>query len=249
MSIARKQLHTILSDVRDEKITVEAALERVAKIGYQDLGFAKVDLHRHERRGAAEVVLCERKTPEHILHIIRALDQAGQNIFCTRVTEESARFIKRRFRGLSHNAMARTLFKENHPVPKKKGTVAIVSGGTSDLSVSEEAAVTVEVMGSPVARLNDVGVAGIHRLLSQSEMLRSASVIVAVAGMEGALPSVVAGLVEAPVIAVPTSVGYGASFGGLAALLAMLNSCSSGIVVVNIDNGFGAGYFAHLINR
>jgi len=249
MSITRRQLEKILDDVRRDRVSIEDALERIAKIGYQDLGFAKVDIHRHERRGTAEVVLCERKTPEHILEIIRTLDRAGQNVFCTRVSPDVAAVVKRKFRGLAHNEMARTLFKQNTPVPKKEGLVAVVSGGTSDLSVAEEAAVTAEVLGSPVARLHDVGVAGIHRLLSHSEVLRSARVIVAVAGMEGALPSVVAGLVEAPVIAVPTSVGYGASFGGLSALLAMLNSCSSGIVVVNIDNGFGAGYFAHLINR
>jgi len=249
MSITKHQLTKILHAVRDEKITIEAALEQVAEMGYQDLGFAKVDIHRHERRGAAEVVLCEGKTADQIVHIIRALDKAGQNVFCTRVKPEMARAVMRRFRGLTHNKLARTLFKENAPVPRKKGLVAVVSGGTSDLAVAEEAAVTAEVMGSPVARLHDVGVAGIHRLLSKSDVLRSANVIIAVAGMEGALPSVVAGLVHAPVIAVPTSVGYGASFGGLSALLAMLNSCSSGIVVVNIDNGFGAGYFAHLINR
>jgi len=249
MSMTRRQLGKILAAVRQKRLSVEVALERVARLGYEDLGFAKVDIHRQHRRGAAEVVLCERKSPEHILEIIRALDRAGQNIFCTRVSPEAAHAVKRRFRGLTHNPIARTLFKQNAPIPKKEGLVAIVCGGTSDLSVAEEAAVTAEILGSPVARIPDVGVAGIHRLLSHSEVLRKARVIVAVAGMEGALPSVVAGLVEAPVIAVPTSVGYGASFGGLAALLAMLNSCSSGIVVVNIDNGFGAGYFAHLINR
>jgi hypothetical protein len=249
MSIARRKLEKILTVVRNDRVTIEDALEQVARIGYQDLGFAKVDIHRHERRGTAEVVLCERKTPQHILEIIRTLDRAGQNVFCTRVLPDVAAIVKRKFRGLTHNKTARTLFKQNVAIPKKEGLIAVVSGGTSDYSVAEEAAVTAEVLGSPVARLHDVGVAGIHRLLSQSETLRKARVIVAVAGMEGALPSVVAGLVEAPVIAVPTSVGYGASFGGLSALLAMLNSCSSGIVVVNIDNGFGAGYFAHLINR
>jgi len=249
MRTTRRQLEKLLTDVRNERLSIESALEKIARIGYQDLGFAKVDIHRHERRGAAEVVLCERKTPEHIVEIIRALDRVGQNVFCTRVPPDVARAVKRRFRGLVHNPIARTLFKQNAPIPKKKGLVTVVCGGTSDLPVAEEAAVTAEVLGSPVARLHDVGVAGIHRLLSHSEALRKARVIVAVAGMEGALPSVVAGLVEAPVIAVPTSVGYGASFGGLSALLAMLNSCSSGVVVVNIDNGFGAGYFAHLVNR
>jgi hypothetical protein len=249
MSTTRRQLGKILADVREKRISVETALEHLAKVGYEDLGFAKVDIHRHHRRGTAEVVLCEQKTPEHIVEIIRALDRAGQNVFCTRVPPDVARIVQRRFRGLKHNPIARTLFKQNVPIPRKEGLVTVVCGGTSDLAVAEEAAVTAEVLGSPVARLHDVGVAGIHRLLSHSEALRKARVIVAVAGMEGALPSVVAGLVEAPVIAVPTSVGYGASFGGLSALLAMLNSCSSGIVVVNIDNGFGAGYFAHLINR
>ncbi|MCX8037381.1 MAG: nickel pincer cofactor biosynthesis protein LarB [Candidatus Sumerlaeia bacterium] len=247
--MTRQQLVRILEAVRSGGLSVEDALEKVAQVGYEDLGFAKVDLHRRQRRGTAEVVLCERKAPEHIVEIVRALDRAGQNIFCTRISPEAARYVMRRVKGLRHNKTARTLYKENHPIPRKKGLVVVVAAGTSDYPVAEEAAVTAEVLGSPVAQLHDVGVAGIHRLLSKSELLRSANVIVAVAGMEGALPSVVAGLVEAPVIAVPTSVGYGASFGGLAALLAMLNSCSSGIAVVNIDNGFGAGYFAHVINR
>jgi len=249
MSATRRRLEKILADVRAGRLSVKDAIERLGRVGFEELGFAKVDIHRHERRGAAEVVLCEGKTADQVVEIVRALDRAGQNIFCTRAAPELARAVKRRFRGLTHNPIARTLIKENAPVPKKEGTVAVVCGGTSDLPVAEEAAVTAEVLGSHVARLYDVGVAGIHRLLSKSDALRGASVIVAVAGMEGALPSVVAGLVEAPVIAVPTSVGYGASFGGLAALLAMLNACSSGVAVVNIDNGFGAGYFAHLVNR
>ena len=249
MTIARRQLEKLLADVRAGRIPIATATERIARLGFEDLGFAKVDLHRHHRRGAAEVVLCENKTADQILGIIRALDSAGQNVFCTRIRLDVARQVKRRFRGLAHNEIARTLFKQNAPIARKQGLVAVVSGGTSDLSVAEEAAVTAEVLGSPVVRLHDVGVAGIHRLLSHSDQLRRASVIIAVAGMEGALPSVVAGLVKAPVIAVPTSVGYGASFGGVAALLAMLNSCSSGVAVVNIDNGFGAGYFAHLINK
>lgn len=249
MSSARRRLARILVDVREGRLSVEDALERLNHVGYEELGFAKVDIHRHQRRGAAEVVFCEGKTADQIVEIVRTLDREGQNVFCTRVAEHVAQAVRRRVRGLAYNAVARTLFKRNVAVEGKKGTVAVVCAGTSDLPVAEEAAVTAEVFGSPVARVFDVGVAGLHRLLAQSDVLRRARVIVAVAGMEGALPSVVAGLVEAPVIAVPTSVGYGASFGGLAALLAMLNSCSSGVVVVNIDNGFGAGYFAHLINR
>jgi NCAIR mutase (PurE)-related protein len=249
MSMTRRSLRKVLSDVRDGRVSIDKALERIGQVGYEDLGFAKVDLHRRERRGTAEVVLCQSKTADQIVEIIRALDKAGQNVFCTRLEPEVARSVRRRFRGLRYNKIARTLFKENAPIPKKKGTVAVVCAGTSDLPVAEEAAVTLEVLGSPVERLYDVGVAGIHRLLGQGDVLRRASVIIVVAGMEGALPSVVGGLVEAPVIAVPTSVGYGASFGGLSALLAMLNSCSTGVTVVNIDNGFGAGYFAHLVNR
>ena len=249
MSITHRQLRKILTDVHDGSLSIDSAMTRLGQVGYEELGFAKVDIHRRERRGAAEVVFCEGKTVEQIVEIVRALDRAGQNLYCTRVADAAARAIRRQVRGLKHNPIARTLHKINTPPKMKDGLVTVVCGGTSDLPVAEEAAVTLEVLGSPVERVYDVGVAGIHRLLGQSETLRRAKVIVAVAGMEGALPSVVAGLVEAPVIAVPTSVGYGASFGGLAALLAMLNSCSSGVSVVNIDNGFGAGYFAHLVNR
>jgi hypothetical protein len=249
MNRTNHKLERILAAVRDGTLDIKAAADQLNRVGYEDLGFAKVDTHRTKRRGAAEVVLCQSKTVAQIVSIIRALDQAGQNVYCTRVPDDVAAAVKRRFRGLAHNAVARTLYKKNHDVPQKQGLVVVCCGGTSDLPVAEEAAVTLEVLGSPVARIYDIGVAGIHRLLSYSEDLRKARVIVAIAGMEGALPSVVAGLVEAPVIAVPTSVGYGASFGGLAALLAMLNSCSSGISVVNIDNGFGAAYFAHLVNH
>jgi len=248
MSATRRNLAKILTQVRDGEISVQEALERLGEVGYDDLGFAKVDVHRWERRGAPEIIFCEGKTADQVVEIAKALDRAGQNVFCTRVPPEMARSVKRRIKGLKHNKVARTLFKENTPVRRKKGLVAVVCGGTSDIPVAEEAAVTAEVLGSPVARIYDVGVAGLHRLLAQSAKLRKARVIVAVAGMEGALPSVVAGLVEAPVVAVPTSVGYGASFSGLAPLLSMLNTCSSGVAVVNIDNGFGAGYFAHLVN-
>jgi len=248
MTGTRKKLEKILAAVRDGALTPEAALDQIGRAGFDDLGFAKVDLHRRERRGAAEVVLCQSKTADQIVEIIGALDRAGENIYCTRVPADVAAEIIGRFPGLRHNIIARTLYKENHPIKRKKGLIVVICAGTSDLPVAEEAAETAEVLGSEVSRIFDVGVAGIHRLLSHSDDLRKGSVVVAVAGMEGALPSVVAGLVCAPVIAVPTSVGYGAAFGGLAALLAMLNACSTGVAVVNIDNGFGAGYFAHLVN-
>jgi hypothetical protein len=214
-----------------------------------DLGYAKLDLDRHRRRGLPEVIYGAGKTAEQIVAIFHAMAKAGQNAFATRVCAERAAAVKKVFPDARYDATARVLTRDIVPLPKKHGKVAVLCAGTSDMPVAEEAAITAERMGARVIRIYDVGVAGLHRLTSRVGQLSGAHAIVVVAGMEGALPSVVAGLVDCPVVAVPTSVGYGASFHGLAALLGMLNSCSSGVTVVNIDNGFGAGVAAAMINN
>jgi NCAIR mutase (PurE)-related protein len=213
-----------------------------------DLGFAQVDTHRALRKGFPEVIFGSGKTPEQVLKIATRLMQGEQRILVTRITAAHARLLRRKFKTAVHHEAARCVTIEKAPGPRRPGTIAVVCAGTSDLPVSEEAAVTAEIMGNKVERVVDAGVSGLHRILSKLETLQRANVVVVVAGMEGALPSVVAGLVSKPVIAVPTSVGYGASFHGLAALLGMLNSCGSGVTVVNIDNGFGGGYAASQIN-
>ena len=211
--------------------------------------YAKVDLHRGLRQGVPEIIYGAGKTREHILGIARAMLQSGQRtVLVTRLSPEAAEFVAAEL-PLEYNALARTGVIGGLPEPTGKGTVVVATGGTSDIPVADEAAVTAEVLGNRVVRLYDVGVSGIHRLLTHMDVIMSARVIVAVAGMEGALPSVIGGLADCPVIAVPTSVGYGASLGGIAALLSMLNSCASGVSVVNIDNGFGAGYMASMINH
>jgi NCAIR mutase (PurE)-related protein len=214
-----------------------------------DLGFAHLDLDRQRRRGLAEVVYGSGKTPEQMIAIVRRLNAEGQNGCITRVPPEIAARLLDALPGAVYHETARILTCDVKALPRKRGCVAVVCAGTSDIAVAEEAALIAERMGSRVDRIFDVGVAGLHRLLRRTEALRAARVLVVVAGMEGALPSVVAGLVDRPVIAVPTSVGYGASLGGLAALLAMLTSCASGVTVVNIDNGFGAGVAAAMINK
>lgn len=215
----------------------------------EDLHFAKPDYDRLKRRGMAEVIYGAGKTAEQIGAIMRALNEAGQNAFATRVSPEQAVEICATLPGAVYRAESRILTRDVVPLPEPKGKVAVLCAGTSDLPVAEEAAVTAERLGALVERSYDVGVAGLHRLLSRVEVFADARVIVVVAGMEGALPSVVGGLTDKPVIAVPTSIGYGASFHGLAALLGMLNSCAAGVTVVNIDNGFGAGVAAAMINR
>ena len=213
-----------------------------------DLGFARVDTHRALRKGFPEVIFGAGKTPAQVVRIAAKLLEREQRILVTRITTEHARALRKKFKHAVHHESARCVTIEKQPLRKRPGTIAVVCAGTSDLPVAEEAAVTAEIMGNRVERLSDVGVSGLHRLLGRLELIQSANVVVVVAGMEGALPSVVAGLVSRPVIAVPTSVGYGASFGGLAALLGMLNSCGTGVTVVNIDNGFGAGYAASQMN-
>jgi NCAIR mutase (PurE)-related protein len=213
-----------------------------------DLGFAQVDTHRALRRGFPEVIFGAGKTPDQVVKIATKLVELEHRVLVTRVTDAHARALRRKFRDVVYHQLARCLTIDRKPLPKRPGTIAVVCAGTSDLPVAEEATVTAEIMGNRTQRISDVGVAGVHRLFGRLEEIQSANVIIVAAGMEGALPSVVAGLVSRPVIAVPTSVGYGASFGGLAALLGMLNSCASGMTVVNIDNGFGAGYAASQIN-
>ena len=213
-----------------------------------DLGFAQVDAHRALRKGFPEVIFGSNKSPDQVLKIAAKLLEREQNVLATRITPEHARVLKKKFKRAVYHELARCITVERKPLPKRPGAIAVVCAGTSDLPVAEEAAVTAEIMGNRVERINDVGVAGVHRLFNRLGDIQRVNVVIVIAGMEGALPSVVAGLVAKPLIAVPTSVGYGASFGGLAALLAMLNSCASGVTVVNIDNGFGAGYAASQIN-
>ena len=213
-----------------------------------DLGFAQVDTHRALRKGFPEVIFGAGKTPEQVVKIAAKILASESRVLITRITEAHARALRKKFKRATHHETARCITIEKSPLRKRPGTIGVICAGTSDLPVAEEAAVTAEIMGNHVERIYDVGVAGLHRLLAKSENLRSANVLVVVAGMEGALPSVVAGLVSRPVIAVPTSIGYGASFGGVSALLGMLNSCASGLTVVNIDNGFGAGFAASQIN-
>ncbi len=236
----------ILEDLQSGKISVDEALLKIKTAPFEDIGFAKIDLHRKVRQGTAEVIYGEGKTAEQISSIAEKMKENGQNtILITRLSEEKADKIN----DLEYKKIARVGIIGDIPEPSGIGTIVVATGGTSDIPVAEEAAITAEVLGNRVTRLYDVGVAGLHRLLSHKEEIMSASVIIAIAGMEGALASVIGGLADCPVIAVPTSVGYGAAFEGLSALLSMLNSCASGVSVVNIDNGFGAGYMANMINH
>ncbi|HEV8344420.1 MAG TPA: nickel pincer cofactor biosynthesis protein LarB [Candidatus Binatia bacterium] len=245
-----ESLRQLLTGVRKGKVTVERALQRLQHLPFEDLGFAKVDHHRALRQGFPEVIMGEGKTPVEISAIARALHKHRANVLVTRLSPEKTAALRRLTPRLRYHPEARAATWIARPIRiGGKGVILVVCAGTSDISVAEEAALTAEMLGNRVERLFDVGVAGIHRLLENRHKLASASVLVVVAGMEGALPSVVGGLVDKPVIAVPTSVGYGASFQGIAALLGMLNSCASGVSVVNIDNGFGAGFAASLINR
>ena len=239
----------ILEQYKNNEISLEDALLELKKEPFEDIGYAKVDLHRKIRQGAAEVIYGEGKTPEQIVGICSSmLKNDEKTILITRLSKESADVIKETH-NLTYHPQARIGIIGTIPKPDGIGKIVIATGGTSDIPVAEEAALTAEVLGNEVLRLYDVGVAGVHRLLSHLDLLMSASVVIAVAGMEGALASVVGGLVDCPVIAVPTSIGYGASFGGVSALLSMLNSCASGVSVVNIDNGFGAGFSASRINH
>jgi NCAIR mutase (PurE)-related protein len=243
------RLRTLIEGVRAGEVSVEQALAELRALPFVDLGFAKVDTHRALRTGYPEVILCEGKTVEQVVSIVRRLREHSSTVLATRVSPEAHAAIAREFPDAQHNERARLTLVGAPMSPVGAGYALVVSAGTADMAVAEEAAATIEALGVEVRRLFDVGVAGLHRLLGHSDALFGAQVIVVVAGMEGALPSVVGGLVKAPVIAVPTSVGYGASFQGIAPLLTMLNSCAAGVAVVNIDNGFGAGYLAALICR
>ena len=239
----------LLERFRNGEIGRDKVVQRFQAAPVADLGFAQVDTHRALRKGFPEVIVGAGKTPEQVVRIAEKIYEREQRLLITRITHDHVRAIRRKLKHAKHHETARCVTIEKKPLAKRPGIIAVLCAGTSDLPVAEEAAVTADIMGNQVERLCDVGVAGLHRLLSRLELIQSANVLIVVAGMEGALPSVVAGLVARPVIAVPTSVGYGASFGGIAALLGMMNSCGSGVTVVNIDNGFGAGYAASQINE
>ena len=243
------QLDHLLKKVASGEMPVTEALRLLDRKAEEDLGFAHIDVERHRRRGLPEVIFSSGKTPEQVIQIIDVFKKAGQNALCTRATQEMFDAVSRVHTAAHYHAAARVITIDVVARPAPVGHVAVVSAGTSDIPVAEEAAMTAEWMGARVDRVFDVGVAGLHRLMKHVDMLRDCRAVVVVAGMEGALPSVVGGLIDKPIIAVPTSVGYGTSLHGIAALLAMLNTCVPGITVVNIDNGFGAGVTAALINR
>lgn len=245
-----EQLKSLLEGVRKGDVGIDKALESLRTLPFEDIGHATIDHHRHLRLGFPEVIFGEGKSDEDIIAIVQRMVEKGGNILITRVERKKAISIKKALPEAEYHPKPRAVTMINQPIKEEgKGTILVISAGTSDIPVAEEAVLTAEMMGNRVDRLYDVGVAGIHRLVSQRERLLQASVLVVVAGMEGALPSVVGGFAARPIIAVPTSIGYGANFGGITALLGMLNSCAPGVAVVNIDNGFGAGYIAGLINR
>lgn len=245
--MTRERIEKLLRDLQAGRLSKTTALERLQALPYEDLGFASVDHHRSLRQGFPEVIFCEGKTRAQVVAIARGLLAKGGPLLATRATADVAKALKKLDRRAQYHESARTVVVHRKK-PAREGDILIVTAGTADVPVAEEARVTAEVMGSRVETIFDVGVAGIHRVLGRHERIRRARVLIVVAGMDGVLPSVVGGLVDRPVIAVPTSRGYGASFGGLAALLTMLNSCAAGVGVMNIDNGFGAGVLAHRIN-
>lgn len=238
-----------LTRIQAGEVCVEEAMVQLRKLPFEDLGFAKVDHHRSLRCGFPEVIYCEGKSSQQVAVIFQRCAEADTNVLATRASQADFKAVVEKCAGAVYDSPARMITLRQQEQPKPVGVIAIAAAGTSDIPVAEEARITAEIMDQTVQTFYDVGVAGLHRLLTHTEALQSANVIIVVAGMEGALPSVVGGLVDCPIIAVPTSIGYGASFNGLAALLAMLNSCAAGVSVVNIDNGFGAGYSAALINR
>ena len=246
----QRELKKLLNGIAEGTVSVDDAMLKIKTAPFEDLGYAKLDHHRGIRQGVAEVIYGAGKTPEQITGIAENMLKNGQEtVLITRMSEEAAEFAHQKSLPFTYHKMSRIGIVGKMPEPDTESSIVIATGGTSDMPVAEEAALTAEALGNKVIRLYDVGVAGIHRLLSHSEDIMRAKVIIAVAGMEGALASVVGGLADCPVIAVPTSIGYGASFNGLSALLSMLNSCASGVSVVNIDNGFGAGYLASMINH
>ena len=243
-------IKSILQDLKDGDISVEEAAGKIRYMPLEDLQYAVIDYNRELRAGCPEVIFGEGKALEHIKGIVENMAKnKAENILLTRITQEVYDIVKIIYPNAKHHPICRLITIEENPFPKNKGTITVFSAGTADIAVSEEAAVTAEFLGNIVERVYDVGVAGIHRLLARLDKIKEANVLIVVAGMEGALTSVVGGLTDKPVIAVPTSIGYGANFGGLAALMTMINSCASGVGVVNIDNGFGAGYLANNINK
>jgi NCAIR mutase (PurE)-related protein len=244
----KKRIESLLESVRQGKLPVSEAMDQLKRLPYEDIGFAKIDTHRNLRRGFPEVIFCEGKTTEQVAGIVKRMMEMNPLILGMRAGKEAYDAV-RKFADAAYFPEARALMVGEMPEPRYEGTILVVSAGTADMPVAEEAVITAQAMGHRVDRLYDAGVAGVHRLLHNQNKLDSARVIVVVAGMEGALPGVVGGLVDKPVVAVPTSVGYGANFKGLSALLTMLNTCVPGVGVVNIDNGFGAGYLAALMNR
>lgn len=246
----REQIEHLLTQVKSGKVSVKKAIQQLKYLPYENLGFATIDHHRTLRQGQTEVIYCEGKRPNEVRTIARRLLLAGGDLLATRADPEVYQTIRRLDPRARYNERARTIMvqRDAAPRPKVAGLILIITAGTSDIPVAEEAKVTIQFLGSPVETLYDVGVAGIHRLLSHRKRMDQARVLVTVAGMDGALAGVVGGLVDKPIIAVPTSIGYGVSFGGIAALLTMLTSCAAGVAVVNIDNGFGAGVLAHRIN-
>lgn len=242
-------MKSILEKLAQHALTVDQALAHIKALHEDNLGFARVDLHRHQRRGLPEVIFCPGKTAEQVIHIISSLKKAGQNSFATRADEKLYNAVQAAHPQAVYHHAARAITLDTAPLPRPTGSVVVISAGTADLPVAEEAALTATRMGARVHRVFDVGVAGLHRLMHHLDVLKKARAIVVVAGMEGALPSVIGGMVNRPIIAVPTSVGYGVNFGGITPLLAMLNTCVPGITVVNVDNGFGAGVAAALINQ
>ena len=249
----KDKIKKIMLEVANKKLSPDEAIKKLKFLPYEDIGFAKIDHHRALRKGFPEVVFCQNKTIKQVVSIVRRLALNNASVLATRATEEMFREVRKHVKNAQYNKTSRTIiikkFQRKALKFFSKKKILVLSAGTSDINVAEEASVVAEAMGNKVERLYDVGVAGIHRLLSNKEKLEDANVLIVVAGMDGVLPSVVSGLFEKPIIAVPTSIGYGASFKGIAPLLTMLNSCSPGVVVVNIDNGFGAGYFASLINK
>jgi NCAIR mutase (PurE)-related protein len=250
----QKKVETLLEEVKYGRLSIAAALEELRSLPYEEMGYAKLDMHRSLRNGFPEVVFCQGKTADQAANIVKKLSENHNKIIATRVSPAVAAEISALVPEATYHPVARLLVvdktaDDKDATDKEDRFIMVLTAGTADIPVAEEAALTAETMGSAVERSYDVGVAGLHRLLSQTKKIMRANVLIVVAGMEGALPSIVSGMVSRPVIAVPTSIGYGANFGGLSALLAMLNSCASGVTVVNIDNGFGAGYFAHLVNR
>ena len=239
----------ILKDYKNGRIDIAEVLEKIKKLPYEDLGFAKIDTHRQIRKGFPETVFCSGKTIPQIITIIEKMDEDNSNILATKANKTIYNGVKKQFPQAKYNDSAKTISICKNKPDIKKGQILIITAGTSDIPIAEEAVVTAEIMGNTVQKSYDVGVAGVHRLLDIREKMEKANVIIVVAGMEGALASIVGGLTSKPVIAVPTSVGYGSSFKGIAPLLTMMNSCAEGVVVVNIDNGFGAAYFASLINK